>query len=308
MSWSKRVPQRIRRIFRTQSGQLRSVPLLLACILAWYLLTSLTGSGVTSGAAALFRAAGITERNIGNAPMWIRWFSSRSSLITFLLRDAILIVILIRIPGTERGGLRRLPICALFGSLAVVLPALGFLGTDSMRLWERHPVFSPDLAAMLPVCFCSALAEDLLVRGLVFPRVRENLGSGRHAFLHRETFAMSAAALLSGGVQLLISGAWAASAAAIVNTFLMNAALILVRDQSGAGASVGIRFGWMYAVTSLTAFPGSGTDALLTLYPVSEHLLTGGQNGLLAALITALICLGTIAVLLFRRIHAGRPE
>ena len=276
MRWWNSALRGIKRVALCREGGARAIWKLLFAYAAYLLWAWLVTYALSWGFGALFGAWGLSAATAARAPSWAQWLFANYgrfiSLVSSFGAIALAYGLLRLLAGGKMEKLRPrdLTVGALWGLIPVLVGVTLFLLTDSMRLYERTFLLTPDLLWMLAVYFAAALAEERFARGLTM----------RVATLHARPlwgYAASAAMLLA------ITGSYALPPLGIVN-MLITAVLCAHLSATGrAGASVGLRCAWSWASSALVAFPGGNVAAqpVLRLYEVSEHWLTGGAGGLI---------------------------
>lgn len=272
----------IRSTFIAADGRLRAVWRLSAAILAWYALYALSAFGISNLLIRLFESWGVTSANLSLAPAWFKYLVSYQTQlfhVSAALPAALVGWLLARKSGrTGTSAVHTAAWAALgfFGSVsAATLLALIFQLTDSLRAVSARVSFSPDIILMLAAYLIAAAAEGQLAFGYI-----------REMTLKRGGRVPSYAA--AAAMFCAMTG-FSSGAVGVVNTVLLALVLCCIAEKGGVWASVGARAGWLWAVNSLSGFPGGGVS-LQTLYPVSENLLTGGDAGPMSGLAFTFFC------------------
>lgn len=297
-----RVRSALHQAFIAPDGALRAVWRFAAVLIVWHIVVMLAAMISGDALSALFDSWGVDSKNLGYAPMWVQYLAAYRVQLFHLISAVIAAVggrLLTGKVRTVQGY--RMPsamgwaLGAFIGIFAATALALLFYATDSMRFESLVPMISVDMAVSAAVSSAIALGEGMLafgyVRGMVTSR------GGR-----------AAGYICAAIMYIMMEGAYLGGIIPLMNAFLMATALCLVSEKLGLGAAVGLRGGWLWAVSSLAAFPGSGT-AMLRLYPVSENILTGGENGpehgLMVTLVLGVILWLAIARPAVRRLSAA---
>ena len=286
MRWWNSALRGIKRVALCKEGGARAAWKLLFAYAAYLLWAWLVTYLLSLGFGALFGAWGLSAATAARAPSWAQWLFANYgrfiSLVSSFGAIALAHGLLRLLAGGKMEKLRPrdLTVGALWGLIPVLAGVALFLLTDSMRLYERTFLLTPDLLWMLAVYFAAALAEERFARGLTM----------RVATLHARPIwgCVASAAML-----LAITGSYALPPLGIVN-MLLTAVLCAHLSVTGrAGASVGLRCAWSWASNALVAFPGGNAASrpVLQLYEVSEHWLTGGASGLICGAWMTLILL-----------------
>ena len=286
MRWWNSALRGIKRVALCREGGARAIWKLLFAYAAYLLWAWLVTYALSWGFGALFGACGLSAATAARAPSWAQWLFANYgrfiSLVSSFGAIALAYGLLRLLAGGKMEKLRPrdLTVGALWGLIPVLVGVALFLLTDSMRLYERTFLLTPDLLWMLAVYFAAALAEERFARGLTM----------RVATLHARPIwgCVASAAML-----LAITGSYALPPLGVVN-MLLTAILCAHLSATGhAGAAVGLRCAWSWAANALVAFPGGNAASrpVLRLYEVSEHWLTGGANGLICGAWMTLILL-----------------
>ena len=286
MSSNKQWLPTLRGAFFAGDDELRCIWRLLGAYLGWFAL--FIGASIATGSAlsAMFSAWGVTSRNLALYPMWVQYLAVYQTRIAFGICGA-LTALAGRLAYRRyaaplpRPGLRAL-VGFGAGALAVALLTGLFLLGDSMRLESISPALSADIPIMLAYCVVVALAEGLLAIGYVREMTAARGG----------IFAAYAAA---AAMFLIMNHSAVSSVTGLINLVFIALAGCCIAERFGVSAFVGLRAGWLWAEAALAGYPGS-TGPIFSVYPVSEHLLTGDYNGLSEGLFATLCCAAVIFI------------
>jgi len=187
-------------------------------------------------------------------------------------------------------GLATLLIAAFVG----VLAASGhyrLLGLDGAQGWVA-------LSSVLPAMLVVAIAEELLLRGLLFRLLEQAWGSWA---------ALAVSSLIFGLLHQFNPHAslYTSLALALQLGLMFAAAYMLTRR---IWLCTGLHFGWNFAQAGLFGLPMSGFEpkAWFQAEVDGPSWLSGGAFGAEGAVPSLLLCLGLSAWLLWRARAAGR--
>lgn len=277
----------IKRFFLGSDVRLRCVWRLMAAYAGWFMLfisASLAVSGILS---ALFGAWGVTSRNLRLAPVWVQYLAVYQTRIAHILCAAVTAAAgyaVCRKHAPVRLRIRSALTGFAAGIACVVLITGLFLLTDSIRTASAKPAFSAHIPLMLVYFLVLSAAEGFAAMGYVRATTASRAGK--------------IPSVIAATVMFLIMNHYAAgSVVGLINLLFIAVAGCCIAEKYGVAAFIGLRAGWLWAETSLAGYPGS-TGAVFSVYPVSEHLLTGGFNGLTEGLATTLCCSAVIFFLL----------
>lgn len=265
------------RIFISRGGRLRAGWVFLITAAAWYCASALIALGVSRALAAMFKAWGVTNANLHLAPAWVQLIAAYQTGI-FTAASALASAAVGALLMRRRARASIAPLIAFASGAAAAAALAGiFILADSMRLVTRTPEWSVNIPITLAICLISALGEGMLALGFMREAAAKHGG--------RAAGYAAATALL-----FIMDGGYARDIPGMINTLLAALLLCHVAEKSGGvGAAVALKTGWTWSAAALIGFPGS-EGALLSLYPVSENLLTGGKAGIMSGLAVTLIC------------------
>lgn len=173
---------------------------------------------------------------------------------------------------------------ALFSAVVGVLWLAGsyhVLGTNAHVDW---------LPQVLVAGVCAGIAEEVIIRGVLFRIAEEGLGSG---------WALVISALFFGVAHIFNPGAtlWSSAAIAIEAGVLLALLYLVTRSL---WACIGLHAGWNIAQGTIYGIPVSGTrvDGLLASTRTGPDWLSGGVFGAEASVVALALCLLCSAALL----------
>ncbi|MFC0682559.1 lysostaphin resistance A-like protein [Lysobacter korlensis] len=195
------------------------------------------------------------------------------------------------VAGAGRGLLFGVGIGA--GLMVVVVGLLWALG--SYRVIGSNP--ASVMLAPLMIAISSGVAEEILLRGVVFRIIEQSLGS---------VLALLASALLFGFGHMGNPGAtvWSSLAIAVEAGLLLAALYMLTRSL---WASIGAHFAWNLMLGGVFGIPVSGLqmDGWLRSTVSGPEWLTGGAFGVEASVPTLVLATTVAVALLMRAKRAG---
>ena len=261
-------------------------------LLGWHVVIIIASLGAGRLLETLFAAWGVNAGNILLYPKWVQYLAAYQTQLFFAISAAIAALggYLLRrhTGGDEPDRVKRVlgtGIGFFSGIFAAAALAILFLMVDSMRLESFELFISPDIPIVLIVSLLIGIAEAQLAFGYV--RAMANQRGGR-------TAGFVCAAIM----YVMMEGSYLSGIIVTANAVLGAVVMCLIAEKLGAGAAAGLKTGWLWTSTALISFGGSG---MLTMYPVSEQILTGGGKGPEAGL---LITLFIVVILWF---SIGKP-
>ena len=275
-------------VFIANDGGLRCVWRLAFAYLGWFALFICVSLITGSALSAMFAAWGVNNRNLALTPLWVQYLAIYQRHIAFGICGALTAVagILVCRKHTSplpHPGMRTLSgFCA--GMLSAALLTGIFLLTDSIRPESTKPEFSAHIAIMLAYSLILAIAEGAAAIGYARTMTAKHCG---------RVWSYIAATLML----VIMNHSTVSSIMGLINIAFVSVAGCCIAEKHGAAAYVGLRAGWLWAETALAGYPGT-TGSLFAVYPVSEHLITGGFYGLSEGLALTLCCASVIFFLL----------
>jgi uncharacterized protein len=175
-------------------------------------------------------------------------------------------------------------------AIFIIYAALGMIGTVQY-------VGSVGVLASLAICIVASLAEELIMRGVVFRLLEQWLGSG---------IALAFSSILFGLIHLTNPAATllGALAIAVETGLLFGGAYLLCRNL---WLPIGIHFGWNLAESVIFGAHDSGLP-LPGLFSIPVHgseLMTGGAFGPEASLPAMLVGTTAAGFFLFFAVRRG---
>lgn len=201
------------------------------------------------------------------------------------------------LPGMGRElGIGLLIGAGLYTASILVLMIMGIY-----RIEGVNPVSY--MVPAITMALSAAVFEELLFRGVLFRIVEEWLGSWVALFVSSVVFGavhlINPTATLTGAIFIAVEAG-----------ILLGAAYMLTRRL---WMSMGFHFAWNYTQSGVFSGIVSGADADPGLFKSAidgPDLLTGGQFGLEASIIAALLCTTTgviLVIMAVRRGHVVKP-
>jgi membrane protease YdiL (CAAX protease family) len=228
----------------------------------------------------------------------IGWSAAGFAVYSWLVR------LIERRPVTELalpGMGKELGIGLLIGAGLYTASVLVLIIMDIYKIQGLNPV-----SYMLPavaMALSAAVFEELLFRGVLFRIVEEWLGSWISLVVSSLVFGlvhlMNPAATMTGAIFIAVEAG-----------ILLGAAYMLTQRL---WMSMGFHFAWNYTQSGVFSGVVSGADAdpgLIKDTIAGPALLTGGQFGLEASVISALFCTTTgviLVIMAVRRGHIVKP-
>ena len=296
------VRAKIRRVFRSESGALRS---------GWCVALNATAYfaafyGVLSGRAAifgvLFDAWGLTNDNLAAAPLWVQRIVYAHTDFCYaaacLASTGIGLWIMHgktdeNVLKTKYGRWKNVLIGAGIGlAIGGGITLLAFV-LDSVRMeWPiSEPHFSLNALVALGVIAIGRISHEALCRRLIYAPLK---ASGR-----------ALAIAVSSATTAILIGEW--SVCGVLSGLLLGAVCCALYDRGGLLAGAAMQTAWTAWCTLLFGFPGMNANAVpvYRLYYVSDAWLTGGNGSALGGAWCALLLAIACAALYRRETQSG---
>ncbi len=239
--------------------------------------------------SAMMGVWGVTSENILRAPASVQFLYQWSNVIVQLLQGGALIasaMLLRRMTGAEcekKTDMRGMLFGAGMGAACVCVLWCVLMLLGCVRLGWRitKPAFSINTFALLLTISAAALGEGIFLYGALYGGMKKRL-------------PVWAAIAVTTVLRVLMQGVF--SPMAIINNALIAVLCCLLTDRRGIGSAIAFRFAWSYLEQAVFGFAGY-TAALYETYPVNMYWLSGGNSGIAAGVLTALVLIGACLLL-----------
>ncbi len=280
---------KLKKVFLNCEGRLRAVWQLTAVVLGWFAVYAASAVGISRLILSLFARWGVTNANIAMCPAWVQYLAAYQAQLSMAAAGIVCLALVLPVlrvyPAKARMTVKAAVKNSVFFAAGVLLPValMGiFMLTDSMRTTKVVQVFTADIIIVLAVSLITAASECAAAFGYVRRMAECHAGK-------------AAAVMISAAVYCVIGLVSFSTALGVLNSLLIGIVLSIVCAKISLGPVIALRAGWLWSAAALAGFDGSG---VLSLYPVSENIFTGGYYGPESGMAVTLICVCVIAVLM----------